>query len=73
MPFIHGKINDALMVSCYHDDKTHYYQISAAGSEQQIFEMDVLEGAAYMSLFLDEHGNRYYYANNKVFYWKGAG
>lgn len=26
-----------------------------------------------MQIFQDEYENTYYYANNKIYYWKGAG
>ena len=31
------------------------------------------EGADSMQIFQDEYENTYYYANNKIYYWKGAG
>ncbi len=69
-PSFCGKAKDNLIVACAQRAERHYYNIAADG---QLYEMELPEGADTIQVFHDEYENTYYYANDEIFYWKGAG
>lgn len=73
VPVLHGKPDDNLMISCNHDGENRYYLINTLSVKGQPQPMDVPDNATSITLFKDKYGNKYYYTNGKIYYWKGAG
>ena len=72
-PSFRGKVKDALVLACYQREEKHYYGIDTTAPDGVLYETEMPEGADSMQIFQDEYENTYYYANNKIYYWKGAG
>lgn len=69
-PSIAGMVSENVVVSVYLDGKQQYIQVNPADGNWG--EMELPDGASSVSIFYDEYGNRYYYANNSVYVWKGS-
>lgn len=69
-PGIVGMVSDNVVISFYKDGKLQYIQ--ANPSDGSWYEMELPEGASSISIYYDEYGNRYYYANYGVYIWKGS-
>lgn len=69
-PYIVGEVSGNIVVSFYEDGRAQYIQINPEDGSWG--EMELPEGAKAVSIFYDENGNRYYYANSSVYVWKGS-
>lgn len=69
-PYIEGEVSGNIVVSFYEGGRAQYLQVNPEDGSWG--EMDLPEGANSVSIFYDEYGNRYYYANRSVYIWKGS-
>lgn len=69
-PCLYGMIEDYLVASVVPKDKTKYIQINTEDGTWN--EMELPDGAVMMKIYYDEHGSRYYLANQSIYIWKGS-